>query len=204
MALLVGLTGSMGAGKSMVARLLREHGAYIIDADKICFELVQPDKPAWEEIRQFFGQEILLGDRAINRSRLGKIVFQDLQKKTVLEQILHPKVVSEERRLYDEIRARDASAIVVIDAALLIESGNYRNVDKVVVVGCAQEVQIQRLLKRGIWSREEIVDRLKWQMRLEEKTKFAHYVITNDSTVEHLKCLVDALFDELKLLVQKA
>lgn len=203
MALLVGLTGSMGAGKSMVARLLREHGAYIIDADKICFELVQPDKPAWEEIRQFFGQEILLGDRTINRSRLGKIVFQDLQKKTVLEQILHPKVVSEERRIYDEIRARDASAIVVIDAALLIESGNYRNMDKVVVVGCAEEVQVQRMLKRGIWSREEIVGRLKSQMRLEEKTKFAHYVIPNDSTVEHLKCLVDELFDELKLLVKK-
>jgi dephospho-CoA kinase len=200
MALLVGLTGSMGAGKSMAARMLRENGAYIIDADKICLELVQPDKPAWREIVHSFGQEILLEDRAINRSRLGAIVFQDLNKKTDLEQILHPKVVSEERRFYEEIRARDSKAIVVIDAALLIESGNYLNMDKIVVVGCDEEIQIQRLAKRGVWARDEIVKRLKTQMKFEEKIKFAHYVIVNDSTVEQLRCRIDALFAELKSL----
>lgn len=200
MALLVGLTGSMGAGKSMAARMLRENGAYNVDADKICLELVQPDKPAWGEILHCFGPEILLADRTINRPRLGAIVFQDLKKKAVLEQILHPKVVSEERRLYEEIRTRDSSAIVVIDAALLIESGNYLNMDKIVVVGCDEETQIQRLAKRGIWTRDEIVKRLKTQMSFDEKIKFAHYVIVNDSTVEQLRCRVDALFAELRSL----
>lgn len=200
MSLLVGLTGSMGAGKSMVAKLLQDHGAYIIDADRICFDLVQPDAPAWMEILQQFGHDILLADRTINRSKLGGIVFRDLQKKTVLERILHPKVVSEELRIYEEIRARDSRAIVVIDAALLIESGNYRNMDKVVVVGCDEDIQIQRLLKRGVWTREEIVMRLKTQMRLDEKMKSAHYVIVNDSTLEQLKNRVDALFAELSAL----
>ena len=140
----------------------------------------------------------MLRDRTIDRSGLGKIVFRDARKKSVLESILHPKVIEEERRLFDAIRARDSKAIAVIDAALLIESGNFRNMDKVAVVVCDEETQIQRLLKRGVWSREEIVGRLAAQMPLKDKLKFAHYIIANDSTVEDLKDRVSALFAELR------
>lgn len=198
MSLLVGVTGSMGAGKSMVAKMLRELGAHIIDADKICHDLVQPGKPALQEIVESFGEEILQADRSLNRSKLAKIVFADLGKKKVLEQILHPKVFVEEQKLYAEIRASDSKAVVVIDAALLIESGNYRNMDKVVLVRCDEETQIQRLLKRDIWSREEIIKRLQNQMSAEEKIKVTDYLVPNDTSVADLEKHVKTLYAELK------
>lgn len=198
MSLLVGVTGSMGAGKSMVAKMLRELGAHIIDADKICHDLVQPGKPALQEIVESFGEEILQADRSLNRSKLAKIVFADPGKKKVLEQILHPKVFVEEQKLYAEIRASDSKAVVVIDAALLIESGNYRNMDKVVLVRCDEETQIQRLLKRNIWSREEIIKRLQNQMSAEEKIKVTDYLVPNDTSVADLEKHVKTLYAELK------
>lgn len=198
MPLLVGLTGSMGSGKSMVAEMLRDLGAHIIDADAICHDLVQPEKPAWREIVEHFGKEVLLENGELNRQKLAKIVFEDLEKKKILERILHPRVFAEERKQFEEVSARDSSAVVIVDAALLIESGNYRSMDKVVLLGCDEEIQIQRLLKRNIWSRDEIVKRLSSQMKLEEKMKLADYFIPNNSTLADLKLHIVDLYDKLK------
>ncbi|MBI4389478.1 MAG: dephospho-CoA kinase [Nitrospinae bacterium] len=200
MALLVGLTGSMGSGKSLAANMLKDLGAKVLDADKICRDLVRPRNPAWREIVDYFGRDVLREDQSLDRSKLAAIVFADPQKKGVLEAILHPKVIDEERRLYDAIRREDPRAVVVVDAALLIESGNYKNMDRVAVVGADEETQTERLLRKGLWTREDILKRIRSQMSLGEKKEKAHFFIPNNTTVEDLRKRIETLYKELKAL----
>ncbi|MFQ5482596.1 MAG: dephospho-CoA kinase, partial [Nitrospinaceae bacterium] len=190
MALLVGLTGGMGSGKSTVASMLAKCGANVIDADQICRQLVEPDKPAWKEIVDTFGPDILSPDRTLDRQRLANRVFKDLAAKASLESILHPRVFVEERRTFDAIKALEPDAVVVLDAALLIESGNYRNVDKVVVVSCPEEEQVRRVSGSGKFSVNETKERLRSQMPLTKKLKHADYVIPNESTLDSLESQV--------------
>ncbi len=201
MTLLVGLTGGMGAGKSLVASLLKKCGAKILDADQVCRDLVQPEKPAWNEIVQYFGSDILEEDHSLNRRKLGILVFGDPEKKKILEDILHPKVFSAEKKAFEALQKRDAKGILVVEAALLIESGNFKNMDRVIVVGCERTTQIDRILKKGIWSREEIIQRLDSQMSLEEKIKKADFVIYNDLTIAALESRVKQVFCELQTLL---
>ncbi len=198
MALLVGLTGGMGSGKSMAAEMLNELGAHIIDADEICRSLIEPEKQAWREIVQLFGGEILLPDQTLNRKKLADIVFNDSEKKMALEGILHPKVFAEEQRIFEEISRRDKDAVVVINAPLLIESGNYRKMDKVVVVACEEQVQVERIEQKGIFSGKEALKRIKTQMKLKEKLQFADYNLDNNSSVEDLRIEVKKLYQKLK------
>ena len=201
MSLLLGLTGSMGAGKTQTASLFQELGAYILDADAICRVLVKPGKPALNKIAEYFGNDILMMDGTLNRDKMAKIVFSDPIKKKVLEKILHPKVFEEEQRVYKNIRAKQPNALVVIDAALLIESGNYKKMDKILVVTCKKEKQIQRLSKLGTWSRKDIEERILSQMAAEDKIKYADYVIHNDGTLIDLKNQVNSVFQELSNFV---
>ncbi|MFQ5673321.1 MAG: dephospho-CoA kinase [Nitrospinales bacterium] len=201
MSLLVGLTGSMGSGKTRAANLFRKLGAHILDADAVCRALVKPGEPAWREIVERFGNKILLADDTLNRAELAKIVFAEPDKKAALENILHPRVFREEEKFYDNIRHRQPDALVIIDAALLIESGNYKKMDKVVVMSCAKDEQIRRLLARGSWSREDIEKRLSRQMKVEDKIKLADYVIHNDGSLEDLETQVESVFHELKNFV---
>jgi len=196
--LLVGLTGSMGSGKTRAASLFRQLGAYTLDADAVCLALVKPREPAWREIVERFGNEILQADETLNRTELAKIVFTDPAKKRALESILHPRVFMEEQKFYNDIRSRQPDALVIIDAALLIESGNHKEMDKVIVVSCGQDEQIRRLLARGGWSREDIEKRLRSQMKVEDKIKLADYVIHNDGSLENLATQVESVFHELK------
>lgn len=196
--LLVGLTGSMGSGKTVVAEMFRKLGAHILDADAICRDLVKPDEPAWHEIVDFFGKEVLLPDETLNRPGLAKIVFDDPGKKKALEKILHPRVIAEEQKAYEGIRKKRADALVVLDAALLIESGNYEKMDKVVVVSCTEEEQIRRLLEQGRHSRQDIEKRLRTQMSIDDKIKYADYIIHNSGTLDELETRVESVFGELK------
>lgn len=198
MSLLVGLTGGMGSGKTVVAGIFRELGAHILDADAICRDLVKPDEPAWHEIVDFFGREVLLPNETLDRPGLAKIVFDDPGKKKALEKILHPRVIAEEQKAYEGIRKKRADALVVLDAALLIESGNYRKMDRVVVVRCTEEEQIHRLLKQGRHSRQDIEKRLRNQMGIDDKIKYADYVIHNGGTLDELETRVESVFGELK------
>lgn len=200
MALLIGLTGGIGSGKTTVAELFRAQGGYVIDADVLCRELVEPDRPAWEEIVRHFGDRVLNSDRTLNRSRLGEIVFHDPAEKRVLESILHPRVFEEEERRFARIVREDPTALVFIDAALLIESGNYRKVDKVVVVACDRRTQLERSLKKGFLSREEIERRIDNQMPLEDKLTYADFVIRNDTDLAGLEQRVQNVYEELKSL----
>ena len=200
MALLVGLTGGMGSGKTTVGNLFKKLGAHVLDADVICRSLVEPEKPAWREIINLLGEEILKDDQTLDRRKIADIVFNNPEKKKALEAILHPRVMEEERTLYAGIVKNDPGALVIIDAALLIESENYRKVDKVIVIACDEEIQLRRIMAKNMFSREDAERRLQLQMPLEEKIKFADYVLHNDSDLTVLKKKVETLFHQLKQL----
>jgi len=196
--LLVGLTGGMGSGKSLAASYFRELGAQMIDADRISRELVAPEKPAWKEIIEEFGSSVLNSDQTLNRKQVAAIVFNDESKRKKLEDIIHPRVIVEERRLYERYRQENSRVLAVIDAALLIESGNYKNVDTVIVVQCGREEQIRRVMERDGTVRSEVENRLNSQMSLEEKVGFGDYILRNDGTRESLKSQVGELYRDLR------
>ncbi|OGL43629.1 MAG: dephospho-CoA kinase, partial [Candidatus Schekmanbacteria bacterium RBG_16_38_10] len=182
--LLVGLTGGIATGKSLVSEILRGLGTYIIDADKIAREVVEPQKPAWLEIVEFFGKDIVNKDRTINRKRLGEIVFNDPLKKRKLEEIVHPRVIEEENRMLKEYLKIKPDGIVIIDAALLIEAGSHKRVDKLIVVYADKETQTKRLMERDGLSRTDTEKRIASQMPLDEKVKMADFVIDNSKGIE--------------------
>ncbi len=202
--LIVGLTGGVASGKTAVSRVLEEEGAYIIDADQIARELVQPHKPAWNELVRAFGKEILQEDGTIHRKKLAEKVFADLKQRKLLNQILHPEIKQEMDRRAREIGQRDPEAIVVIDAPLLVELGAHRRVDKLIVVTSTQAQQIERLKERDGRSPEEALGIFSSQMPVEEKAKIADFVIRNEGSFEETKKRARKVFKELKkVVVQK-
>ena len=203
MSLLVGLTGGIGSGKSLAASFFKELGAHIIDADQLSRDLVHPGQTALKEIVNYFGKNILDSTGDPNRRKLAKIVFQDSKKKSVLEEILHPKIFKKEQEVFLKICTKDPLAIVIIDAALLIESGNYKHVNKVIVVRSSEESQIQRILSRNAVSFDEAVARIKNQMSLEEKIKYADFILDNNMQQEDLKHKVQELFPQLLNISKK-
>ena len=200
MSILIGLTGNIGSGKSLAASYFKELGTYIIDADLISRQLVVPHQPAWKEIVDKFGDEYLNPDKTLNRSKLAVEVFQSDKKRHALEDILHHRVIAEEKKIYSDHQKIDPEAIVIINSALLIESQNYKNVAKVIIVQSTQELQIQRVMNRDGESRALVENRLKSQMSLEEKLNYADYVLDNTSGRDLLKSQVHRLYTEFKSL----
>ena len=200
MSILIGLTGNIGSGKSLAASYFKELGTYIIDADLISRQLVVPHQPAWEEIVDKFGNEYLNPDKTLNRSKLAVEVFQSDQKRHALEVILHHRVIAEEKKIYSDHQKIDPEAVVIINSALLIESQNYKNVAKVIIVQSTQELQIQRVMNRDGESRASVKNRLKSQMSLEQKLNYADYVLDNTSSRDQLKSQVYRLYTEFKSL----
>lgn len=197
MSVLVGLTGCIGAGKSLAASFFLEQGAYIIDADEICRQLVKPGKPAWKEIFDTFGSAYFNPDDSLKRKKLADLIFENNNKRIALEEILHPRVIVEEKVRYHSYQKINPNAVVIIDAALLIESGNHKTTDRVIVIRSNEELQIQRVIKRSAESRESIKKRLEQQMPLEEKLKYADYILYNESDQKYLKKQVLFLYLEL-------
>lgn len=130
----VGLTGGIASGKSLVARVLKDLGAHVIDADRIVHELLEPGQQAWREIIDFFGADIMRPDKTIDRRKLGDIVFKDGKKREWLNTCLHPKVFTAYTTQVRNVCARLPNTIIVLDAALLIETGYHRKMDRVIVV----------------------------------------------------------------------
>ncbi|HMK51586.1 MAG TPA: dephospho-CoA kinase [Thermodesulfobacteriota bacterium] len=199
----VGLTGGVASGKTAVSRVLKKEGAYIIDADQIARELVQPRKPAWREIIRAFGEEILEEDGSVHRKRLAGKVFADAKQRKRLNRILHPRIKKEMDRRTKEIGQRDPEAIVVIDAPLLIELGIHRQMDKLIVVTSTRAQQIKRLKDRDGANRGEAVRIVSAQMPLEEKLKFADFVIRNEGSLAETKRKARQVFKELKKVVHQ-
>jgi len=197
--IIVGLTGSVGTGKSTVTNFLRELGAYIIDWDELAREVTHPHLRAWKEIVEYFGKDFLNEDLTINRQKLAEIVFSDKEKVAKLNQIVHPEVFREDERITSEIKRLDPDALIIKDIPLLFELKLTRPVfvDKVVVVSASEQTQLRRLEEKGM-SREDARSRIKSQLPLEEKIKSADFVINNDGSLEETKKQVREIYSLLR------
>jgi dephospho-CoA kinase len=173
----IGLTGSIGVGKSFVAGVLAELGCHVLDADLTAREVVEPNSVALKKLVAEYGPEVLQPDGALDRARLGALVFGDAQRRTTLNSILHPYIIARQDELLREWETVDPDGIAIVDAALMIESGGYKRFDKLIVVHCRPEIQLQRLMLRNALSREEAEKRISAQMSQAEKKKFADYLI---------------------------
>lgn len=198
--MLIGLTGGIASGKSLIAEKLKRLGAYLIDADEIAREMVMPGLPAYQNIVKEFGEGILNPDKTINRKALGAIVFSNPKLRNRLEQITHPGILGEIDKRVLAIKDKDTKAIIVVDAALLIEVGLYKKMDKVIVVYADEKTQIARLMKRDGLSYNEAKKRISAQMNLNEKKKYADFVIENVEGKEkkEIKDEVKRLFKIMK------
>ena len=173
----VGLTGSIAVGKTFVLGVLSELGCHVIDADVVARQVALPGSPGLKAVIDAFGEEVLKSDGSLNRARLGEIVFADEAKRQQLNSILHPFIIAAQDAQLRELELQDPKGIVVVDAALMIESGGYKRFDKLIVVHCRPEIQLQRLMRRNKLSREEAEQRIATQMPQEEKKRYADYLI---------------------------
>jgi len=195
--IIVGLTGSVGTGKSTVTNFFRELGAYIIDWDELAREVIRPHLRAWKEIVEYFGKDFLNEDLTINRQNLAEIVFSDKKKVAKLNQIVHPEVFKEDERITNEIKSLDPDALIIKDIPLLFELTRPIFVDKVVVVSASEQTQLRRLAEKGM-SREDAQSRIKSQLPLEEKIKSADFIINNDGPLEETKKQVEEIYSLLR------
>ena len=193
----VGLTGSVGTGKSTVASLFRQLGAYVIDWDELAREVTRPHSRAWRGIVKYFGKGILNADLSINRQKLAEIVFSDKEKVAKLNQLVHPEVFKEDERITNEIKSLDPGALIIKDVPLLFETPLRISVDKVVVVSASEQTQLRRLQEKGM-SREDVRRRIQSQLPIEEKIKSAAFVINNDGSLEETKKQVEEIYSLLK------
>jgi dephospho-CoA kinase len=195
--IIVGLTGSVGTGKSTVTNFFRQMGAYVIDWDELAREVVHPHSKAWKEIVEYFGKDFLNEDLTINRQKLAEIVFSDREKVTKLNQMVHPEVFKEDERITNEIKSLDPDALIIKDIPLLFELTRPVLVDKIVVVSASEQTQLRRLEEKGM-SREDVQSRIKSQLPLEEKIKSADFVINNDGSLEETKRQVEEIYSLLR------
>ena len=198
--LTVGLTGGIAVGKSTVMQTFAELGAVCFDADAIARSVVEPGRPALAAVVEAFGSRALSPDGSLDRAALGEIVFGSPERRRELEAILHPPIIAEQDRLIAEVRATRPDAIVIVDAALMIESGGYRRFDVLVVVHCAPEVQRQRLMARNGITSEGADRRIAVQMPQEEKLKYASVSIDTTGTLDDTRSRTEAAWEELCLL----
>jgi dephospho-CoA kinase len=194
----VGLTGGIGTGKSTVGMMFIELGCHLIDADRITHQLFQPGEPVYTSVIQAFGERILAPDRTIDRKVLGEIVFRDPQARTKLNEIVHPAVIQRQRDWLNEMEAKDPEGVSIVDAVLMIEVGTYKYYDKIVVVTSTPEVQRQRLRARSGLSEEQIEARIRSQMPLNEKVKYADFVIDNSGDLAETRRQVAEVNSKLR------
>lgn len=183
----VGLTGGIASGKTTVAGFLSELGAYLVDADKIAHELLAPGGRAVEGVVARFGTEVLDDDGGIDREHLGRLVFAHPDARHALEAIMHPAVREEMDRLVEAYRLiDDGSPVAVIDAALLVETGRHRMLDRLIVLRCGRDAQRRRLAERGLTA-DEAEARLDAQAPLAEKLAVADYVIDTETDLDETR-----------------
>ncbi len=195
-----GLTGGVACGKSTVAGYFQDLGAYVIDADRVGHELIEPGQSSYHDIVDHFGKDILDPEGRIDRKKLGPTVFADPQQRLRLNAILHPRIIAHMQKQANEEQRRNPHSLVIIDAPLIFESGMEKSLHKVVVVWCRPEQQLERLLARPGVSRQEAERRIQAQMPLEEKRRRADYVIDCAGSLEETRRQVERLFPELQTL----
>ncbi|HEY5647934.1 MAG TPA: dephospho-CoA kinase [Nitrospiria bacterium] len=198
--ILIGLTGGTGCGKSRVAAIFRQLGGHIIDADEVARDVVRPGKPALKKIRAAFGKSILTSNNSLDRKKLGNIIFLNPKKRSQLNQIIHPYIFREEERRRKQIFKRSPGAVVIFDAALLIETGSYQLMDRNILVTADRNTQLTRIMERDGLSRKEALGRIRAQWPSYRKKKFADYVLDGRLPAGKLKVKVRKIYKELKAL----
>lgn len=194
---IIGLTGGIASGKTLISTYLQELGAVVIDADKLSRQVVSPGSPALKDIRDYFGNAVIDQNGLLNRKELAKIIFGSDSAREKLNSIIHPRILELIQKRIKEYKESGQVLVVIIDAPLLIEAGMTAMVNQVWVVAVSPEEQLRRLMKRDNLTKEEALDRLKSQMPLSEKIKHADLVIDNSGDKEVTLRSVHAIWKEL-------
>ncbi len=192
----VGLTGGIACGKSTVSQMFVGQGGHLIDFDLLAHEVQEPQKPAWNDVVAYFGEDILQADRTIDRNKLAAVVFNQPDKLKKLNAIVHPRIFEEWWRRLEKIKAQEPRAIVFSDVPLLFEGGMQHLFDLTILVMIEPEEQIERLMARNNLCREDAGLRLSCQMPIGDKARLADIVIDNSCAVdETLKKVADVWRD---------
>jgi dephospho-CoA kinase len=198
----IGLTGGIAAGKSLVSQMFTQLGAHTIDADEIAHDLMRPGEAVYDAVIASFGKEILNPDQSVNRARLAEIAF-DKRKPRIYElnRIVHPGVIERQQQWMEEIRRREPDAIVMLEAALVLEAGLRKRFDGIIVVTCTPQQRIERWAQRfhldPETARAEVTRRMMAQAPEEAKIQAADYVIDNSGTVEETRNQVGRIYQSL-------
>ena len=192
--LTIGLTGGIGSGKSTVSKFLAELGAPVIDADKVGHAIYQPDGPAYQEMIDAFGRDILAPDGAIDRKKLGPIVFGDPAALKRLNAIVHPKMFARMREMVAALRAQGERKPIVIEAAILIEANWQPLFDEIWLVIASKERVIERVERDRGMKPEQTEARISAQLSDDERRRHASLVVTNDGTLEELRARVGEIW----------
>jgi dephospho-CoA kinase len=193
----VGLTGSIGVGKSYVAGVLADLGCHVLDADQTARAVVEKGTLGLEAVVEAFGETVLQADRTLDRQRLGTLIFANDEKRDLLNSILHPHIIAAQDEQLRKWQAEDPDGIAVVDAALMIESGSYKRFDKLIVVHCQPEIQLQRIIARDELTREEALKRVSAQMSQADKQKFADYLIDTSEGFEDTRKQTTEVYQQL-------
>ncbi len=193
----VGLTGGLASGKTFVGHALADLGCYLIEADKLGHQVMLPGAEAYDAIIREFGFTVLDADGRISRRKLSGIVWGNPERLEKLNSLIHPPVREREESRMAEIARTDHGAIVVVEAAILVETGRYKDFDRLIVVTCSSEEQMERALERGSYNKEEILARMSRQLPLEQKLRVADYVIdtsgAKEATIEQVRKVYGSL-----------
>lgn len=194
--ILIGITGGLASGKTTVAGLFQECGAFVIHADQLARTVVAPGKTAWKEIVKTFGPHVLHADRTLDRIALAKLVFHHPRKLSALNRIVHPRVAREQVRQTHAIARQHPNAVIIYDAALLIEAQAHERMDRIIVVTATQPIQLQRARQRDGLTKKEALGRIRGQLPLRTKRRFADYVLNGTLPVIRLWPQVRQLYRE--------
>jgi dephospho-CoA kinase len=193
----VGLTGGLASGKSFVGSALADLGCLLVRSDELGHQVLEPEGEAYEGAVREFGPDILTAEGKIDRRKLAALVFHDPEQLAKLNALVHPPVRARTRQLLAAYAGDHPRGIAVVEAAILVETGSYRDYAKLIVAVCGRERQIERALARGGVTREEVLERLSRQMPLEEKVKYADYVIDTSGDKENTRAQVRELYASL-------
>ncbi len=197
----VGLTGSIAVGKSYVCDIFRELGAVVLDADVTAREVVAKDSIGLRLITKEFGEGILDSEGSLDRTKMGELIFADGNKRQLLNSIVHPLVYEKQNEWLEQIAEENLNVIAIIDAALMIETGGYKRFDKLIVVFCDLDVQLQRLMLRNELTQSDALRRINAQMPQEEKKLFADFLIDTTNGYDPAKAQTIEVYEQLKLFI---
>ena len=194
----VGLTGGLACGKTFVGEALASYGCLLIQADELGHEALAPGGEAHDAVVREFGRGILAGDGSIDRRELAECAFGSPDRLARLNALVHPGVVRREEELIAEFAARQPNGIAVVEAAILIETGSYKRFDRMILVTCSEQQQVERALRREGALQAGVRARLSRQMPIEEKRKFADFVIDTSGDKEDTLRQTRAVYEALR------